>query len=287
MLKSIIYTLFALILVTISFENAKAQHHLPLTANLGHNKSTGKFYEVRGFRMYVEEYGSGKPLLLIHGNGGSIKSFINQVPIFSQSYRVIIADSRAQGQSMDDRDSLSYEMMTDDYETLLKMLKIDSAYVIGWSDGGIIGLQLAIKYPESVKKLIVSGANLVPDTTAINQDVLQLVRPDYQKLLENPHKTAEERNEQKLLRLLMEEPHISTADLHRIECPTLVIGGDHDIIKQRHLMQISENITKSYLWIVPCSGHSVPVVYKDLFNQTVAGFLLRPYKEITGNERFN
>src|SRR5678810_518873 len=113
----------------------------------GKNKDVGKYYDIRGFKMYVEVYGQGKPLLFIHGNGGSINNFTKQIPYFAQNYKVIIADSRAQGKSTDSADSLSYEMMADDYAALLDVMKIDSAYVVGWSDGGINGLLMAIRHP--------------------------------------------------------------------------------------------------------------------------------------------
>lgn len=253
----------------------------------GQNKLVGKYYQIRGFHMYVEEYGNGIPILMIHGNGGSIQSFNHQIPFFSKNFRVIVADSRAQGLSNDLRDTLSYEMMADDYATLLSQMKIDSAHVIGWSDGGIIGMLLAIRNPDKVKKLVISGANLSPDSSAVNDDVLRLVRPDYQKLVENKHKSAAESNSQKLLRLLLEEPHIELDALHRISCPTLVIGGDHDIVKKSHLVLIAEHIPKSYLWIVPGSGHSVPVVFRDVFNVNVSDFLNHNYRVINGDKRFN
>src|SRR5215813_3591741 len=73
----------------------------------GNNKAAGKFYDIRGFKMYCEVYGQGQPLLIIHGNGGSIKNFIYQIPYFSKKYKVIVADSRAQGNSADSGDSLT------------------------------------------------------------------------------------------------------------------------------------------------------------------------------------
>src|SRR4051794_21947346 len=80
------------------------------TVQYGHNKTAGKYYDIRGFKMYAETYGQGEPLLIIHGNGGSINNFIYQIPYFEKKYKVIIADSRAQGNSADNGDSLSYEM---------------------------------------------------------------------------------------------------------------------------------------------------------------------------------
>jgi pimeloyl-ACP methyl ester carboxylesterase len=256
------------------------------TVPYGHNKSVGKYYNLRGFKMYCEVYGQGQPLLIIHGNGGSINNFIYQIPYFSKKYKVIIADSRAQGNSTDTGDSLSYEMMADDYAGLLDAMKIDSADVIGWSDGGINALLLAIRHPGKVKKLASTGANLVPDTTAVPKQIWDMVMPLYETMKTKINKTAEEKNEYKLLRLLVEQPHIPLTDLQKISCPSLIIGGDHDVIKPEHTMLIYENIPKAYLWILPSSGHSTPIVYKDGFNNAVDRFFSTPYRTITGEGRF-
>lgn len=252
----------------------------------GSNKAAGKYYDIRGFKMYAETYGSGNPLLIIHGNGGSISNFVNQIPFFSKKYKVIVADSRAQGNSKDPSDSLSYEMMADDYAALLDQMKIDSAYVIGWSDGGIDGLLLAIRHPEKVKKLAVTGANLWPDTTAVFNDVEQMVLPEYNSAKTMTNKTPQQKAGWKLLRLLIEEPHIPITDLHKISSPTLVIGGDHDVIKPEHTLLIAQNIPNSYLWILPNSGHSTPVVYRDDFNKKVDDFFSKPFRKIEGSRRF-
>jgi pimeloyl-ACP methyl ester carboxylesterase len=252
----------------------------------GNNKAAGKFYNIRGFNMYAETYGSGQPLLIIHGNGGSISNFFNQIPYFSKHYKVIVADSRAQGKSADKGDSLSYEMMADDYAALLEAMKIDSALVIGWSDGGINGLLLAMRHPEKVKKLAVTGANLWPDTTAVFDDVEQMVLPAYTMHKNKETKTKEEKDNWKLIRLLVEEPHIALADLQKIVVPTLVIGGDHDVIKPEHTLLIAQNIPRSYLWILPGSGHSTPLVFKEEFNKKIDDFFSKKYKTIEKQARF-
>ena len=276
------YGLVAFVLFAACKQNTTVQ-----TITYGNNPAAGKFYEIRGMKMYCEVYGEGQPLLFIHGNGGSIASFANNIPYFSKKYKVIIADSRSQGKSADAGDSLTYEMMADDYASLLTELKIDSAHVIGWSDGGINGLLLAMRHPEKVKKMAITGANLQPDTNAVFQEVWDLVSPEYNKLKVNNHKNAEEKNQWKLLRLLTEQPHIPTASLGAITCPTLVIGGDHDVIREEHTMLIYHSIPKSDLWILPNSGHSTPVVYKDLFNATVDSFFTKPYRVIKNEGRFN
>lgn len=255
------------------------------TTQYGKNAKLGRYVKTRGFNMYYETYGKGEPLLIIHGNGGSINNFLYQIPYFAKSYKVILADSRAQGRSKDAGDSLSYEMMADDLNALLDTLHLDSAYVIGWSDGGINGLLLAMRHPEKVKKLAVTGANLWPDTTAVDPFIYNFamkLNDSIQKLAPNP----EIKNQRKLMHLLSYEPHISTAQLSQIKCPVLVIGGDHDVLLPKHTLLIAESIPRSYLWIVPNSGHSTPIYHREEFNKVVGDFFKTPYRKIEGFGRF-
>jgi pimeloyl-ACP methyl ester carboxylesterase len=279
--------LFSCALFAQDFE-AEMKKYIKNTTGIpyGNNKAVGKFYPFRGFKMYAETYGKGQPLLIIHGNGGSISNFTNQIPYFSKKYKVILADSRAQGKSADAGDSLSYEMMADDYAALLDAMKIDSALVIGWSDGGINGLLLSIRHPEKVKKLAVTGANLWPDTTAVFSDVEDIVLPAYTELKNKQQRTDREKTAWKLTRLLVEEPQIPLTALHQIAAPTLVIGGDHDVIKPAHTLLIAQNIQNAYLWILPHSGHSTPLVYTDEFNRKIDDFFVKPYRKIEKEGRF-
>jgi pimeloyl-ACP methyl ester carboxylesterase len=250
----------------------------------GSNKLKGEYYPIRGFQMYCEVYGSGEPLLLIHGNNGSIKAFYKQIPYFSKYYKVIVADSRAQGKSIDRSDTLTYEMMADDYADLLTALKIDSAYVLGWSDGGINALFLAMRHPEKVKKMAITGANLQPDSTAVDDVTLEETRSHYldvkKKFANTSPKTPEEIKEFKLLKLLIEQPHIELTELHKIAAPTLVIGGDHDLILPVHTLQIFQNIPNAYLWILPHSGHSTLIDHADEFNRKTNAFFKTTYKKV-------
>jgi pimeloyl-ACP methyl ester carboxylesterase len=252
----------------------------------GRSESAGQYYNIRGIKMYCEVYGSGEPLLLIHGGGGSINNFVLQIPFFAQRYKVIVADSRSHGRSEDKADSLSYEMMADDYAELISQLGIDSANIIGWSDGGIIGLLLAIRYPEKVKKLIISGANLRPDTSAVSPDIHQRVLKTYNTLKQKKEKSQLDKRVFKYFRLLVEQPDIKQRDLQKVKIPTLVVAGDHDVIQVRHTVDIFSNLQKSYLWIVPNSGHSALVVYSDEFNKKANTFLQTPYRRITDRDRY-
>ncbi|MCB2377605.1 alpha/beta hydrolase [Hymenobacter sp. BT635] len=136
------------------------------TVPYGRNAAAGKYAALRGVKLYYETYGTGPTLLLLHGNGGSSQDFKQTIPYFARRYRVIALDSRAHGQSVDAGDSLSFEMLADDCAALLTQQRLDSAYVLGWSDGGITALVLALRHPGKVKRLAATGANLWPDSTA-------------------------------------------------------------------------------------------------------------------------
>lgn len=252
----------------------------------GNNAAVGKYYSIRGISMYTETYGQGQPLLFIHGNGGSINNFIYQIPYFSKYYKVIAVDSRGHGKSKDDADSLSYEMMADDFSALLDAMKLDSVYVVGWSDGGINAVLLALRHPEKVKKMAITGTNLWPENTAVFQDVIDLITPSVTEIINKKNKSTAERTEAKLGRLLLYEPHIPVKALNNIKAPTLVMGGDNDVIKPEHSLLIHQNIPNSYLWIAPNSGHSAAVVYKDDFNKNVHQFFKTPFRKIESAARF-
>ncbi len=281
---NILKTLFFIIPLNIIVQLSFAQSPFDTTL-FGKNDKVGKYVKTRGFNMYYETYGAGQPLLIIHGNGGSISNFLYQIPYFSKDYKVIIADSRSQGKSVDVSDSLSYEMMTDDLNALLDTLHLDSCYVIGWSDVGINGLLLAMRHPDKVKKLAVTGANLWPDTTAVDPFVYNWAMA-YNDTLKKMPQTPKVKNDRKLAHLLSNEPHITIQQLKKIVCPTLVIGGDHDVLLPKHTLLIATSISKSYLWILPNSGHSTPIFYKNQFNETVGDFFKNPYRKIDGFGRF-
>jgi pimeloyl-ACP methyl ester carboxylesterase len=149
--------------VQASFAQAQKTFKTPY----GNNPAAGKYANVNGIKMYYETYGEGAPMVLVHGNGGSVASMANQIEYFKTKYKIIVADSRAQGKSSDTKARLTYEQITDDWAALLDQLHIDSAYFIGWSDGGIECLLMAIRHPDKVKMMAIMGANLQPDSSAV------------------------------------------------------------------------------------------------------------------------
>ena len=238
----------------------------------GNNPAAGKYYEVRGIKLYTETYGKGKPLLLIHGNGGSISAFKSTIPYFSKKYKVIAVDSRAHGKSTDSRDSLSFEQMADDFAALLDEMHIKSAYVIGWSDGGINALLLAMRHPDKVIKLASTGANLTADSLGIvPKDWAGMVK-QYNSDKDKPRTTAAAKNDWKIFMLDYVQPNIPFSALKAIKCPSLIICGDHDVIPIEHTVKIYQAIPKAYLWVVPNSGHPTLIEHRDDFNKLVDEF---------------
>jgi pimeloyl-ACP methyl ester carboxylesterase len=243
----------------------------------GDNPAAGRYYNIRGIKMYCEVYGKGKPLLMIHGNGGDISAFSKNIPYFSKKYMCIVPDSRAQGKTVDERDSLSFEMMADDFAALLNAMHIDSSYVLGWSDGGINALLLAMRHPEKVKKLASTGANLWPDSTAIAPRDWLGERVEYRSSRHRIFRTVAWRNSQKIFMLDWTQPHIPLLALRKVKCPALIIGGDHDVIVLKHTVDIYQNIPHAYLWIVPNSPHGTLQAHADEFNRQVDKFFTEPF----------
>ncbi len=241
----------------------------------GNNPDAGKYYNIRGIKMYCEIYGQGKPLLMIHGNGGSIASFSKNIPYFSKKYMVIVPDSRAHGKSTDTKDSLSFEMMADDFSALLDTLHVAKTYVIGWSDGGINALLLAMRHPDKVIKLASTGANLTPDSTALIPSLWKDMVKQYNEQKSKVWATAKEKNTWKIFLLDYFQPNIPATALHAIKCPSLIICGDHDLIPVEHTALIYHNIPGAWLWVVPNSGHGTLIEHTDEFNAKVNEFFER------------
>jgi pimeloyl-ACP methyl ester carboxylesterase len=238
----------------------------------GNNPAAGKYYSLRGIRMYCETYGNGTPVLMIHGNGGNLGAFEHNIPYFSGRYRVVAVDSRAQGKSVDMGDSLSFEMMADDCAALLDAMHIDSCHVIGWSDGGIVALLLAMRHPRKVISLAATGANIWPDSTAVIPSGWLEDQKRYEEGKQIAVRSDEEKNKWKIFLLDWQQPNLQLADLHAIRCPALIISGDHDVINLEHTIQIYRNIAGAQLWVLPNSGHATLRQHADLFNESVDRF---------------
>jgi pimeloyl-ACP methyl ester carboxylesterase len=228
-----------------------------------------------GVKLYYEIYGSGEPLLLIHGNGESIASFRAQIEYFRQRYRVIAMDSRDQGRSGDSPGKLTYEEMAHDQAALLDYLQSPPADVLGWSDGAIEALLLGIRHPTNVKKIAAMAANL--DPAGAYPDVLALAKSQLDSIPAKARDTAQGKRALKVGELVLEEPHIHPSSLEKITAPTLILAGDHDLIMDEHTLQIYHHIPNSQLCIFPNATHMIPFDDPELFDATVDRFFRTPF----------
>lgn len=239
--------------------------------SFGNNDSTGKYAIANGIKIYYEEYGQGQPLLLLHGNSESIQSFSLQIPEFSKHYRVITVDTRGQGKSSEDGKTYSYDLFADDMNALLDVLNIDSANILGWSDGGNTGLIMAMKYPKKVKRLVTMGANVFIDNSVVDKWVFKEL---HKQLKEMKYDTSySDRNRVRLINLLLTEPKHNFEELKIISSPVLVLAGQKDVIKENHTRNIAKNIKNSKLIIAPKETHYYPTENSKAFNETVIEFL--------------
>jgi pimeloyl-ACP methyl ester carboxylesterase len=236
----------------------------------GSDPAVGKTFTLDGVKFYYEIYGSGEPLLLIHGNGASIGSFGAQIDYFRRHYRVIAMDSRDQGKSADSTGKLTYEKMADDQAALLDYLKSPPAYVLGWSDGGIEALLLGIRHPASVKKIASMAANL--DPKGAYPEVIAMAKAQMDSIPANVRQTAEGKRQLRVGQLVLDEPHIDAVSLEKIKAPTLILASDHDLIVDEHTLQIYHHIPNSQLCIFPNATHMVPYDDPELFDTTVDRF---------------
>ena len=260
--------------------HALAADNQPETIPYGSNPQASHHADVNGIKMYYETYGSGDPLLVIHGNGQSIASMNFQIAYFARNYQVIVADNRGHGKSGLGTDQLTYIQMSEDYNALLDQLGFAGVNIIGWSDGGILSLLLAIHHPDKVNKMAIMGANLHPGETAIYPWTFELLQPlsdTVDEMISNNDTSDNWALIRQHLDLLMTQPDISVESLHGIKAPVLVMAGDKDIIRTEHSLEIFENLPQAHLAILPGQTHWAPATDPDGFNALVEKFFETPF----------
>lgn len=267
------------VLIAIS-TTSQAQNKPASRVKYGSNKAAGKTFTHDGVKLYYETYGTGKPLLMVHGNGGSIADMTAQIDHFRKRYKVIAMDSRDHGRSADSNEQLTYEEMADDLAALLDHLKVGPVYVLGGSDGGIEALLLGIRHPEKVSKIAAMAANLNPGNDAFLPEVTGLIRTMVDQVPAAERETPACRRSIKVTSMMFDHPNIPLTALNSIKVPTLVLAGDHDLIRDEHTVAIFQHIPNSQLAIFPNATHMI--LYDDpaLFNSTIDRFFNKPFVKI-------
>ena len=218
------------------------------------------YSQVNGIKMYYEIHGQGKPLVLIHGGGSTIgTTFGSVIPMFAKHRKIIAVELQAHGRTSDRDKDLSFEQDADDVATLLKNLKINKADFFGFSNGGTTAIQIAIRHPEIVNKIILGSAlckrNGVPAQfwdfmkQAQLGNMPQQLKEAYLKVAQNPN--GLQIMHDKDVKRMINFKDIPDQQIESIKAPTFIITGDQDVIKPEHALEMHRQIAGSELAIIP------------------------------------
>jgi len=213
---------------------------------------------VKGIELYYDVSGEGPPVILLHGNGQDHTIFRVLIKKLSANYTVYAIDSRDHGKSSKVK-RLDYMSKMEDFAELIHILEIHKPIVYGFSDGGIIGLLLAIYHPDLLSKLIISGANINPD--GVKKFFMILLKITYFFTRSNK------------LKLMITQPDIPEEDLYKIVTPTLVLAGHNDVIKEEHTKLIARSIEGSKLKIIPGESHASYVLHNEKLYGIIKSFI--------------
>nr|WP_308422001.1 alpha/beta hydrolase [Aureimonas endophytica] len=227
------------------------------------------FAQVDGISLFYQVYGQGSPLLLIPGGLSDADVWRKQIPVLAKNHKVIVADSRGQGRSTRDDEPITYELMADDYLALLDTLKVDKVALVGWSDGGIIGLDIALRHPERLTRMFIQAANATPDGALAYAALV--AAGDLPALRHYDDVTQE------IHALWANEPNFTEEDLASITVPTMVAIGEHDeAISLEHTIFLADTIPGAKLTILPNVGHSAPIEDPAGYAKAVLDFVDDP-----------
>jgi pimeloyl-ACP methyl ester carboxylesterase len=256
------------------------------TKKVEYGSNSGKYITVKNHKIYVEEYGKGTPLLLLSGGGlnRSIKDFEKCIPELAKHYRVIVPDTPGQGRS-EQTDSLSYALLTDFMSGLIDAMKLDSTYVMGWSDGGIVSIMLADKRADKVRKIIAVGANngtrgfVLPDDFPL--DSVKLPTVDqwanfHKKDIEWYNTLLPKKDWRKMAYYLnvmwYGKEYFSPKVYDNINIPVMIVVGDRDDISTEHALEMHKLIKNSQLCVFPNTTHDIFKERPEVMNNLAIEF---------------
>ena len=221
-------------------------------------------------KLAYTEAGEGTPLVLLHGNGESKEYFAGQMEAFAARYHVYAVDTRGHGQSPRGEAPFTLTQFACDLEQFRIAHGIETMHLLGFSDGGNIAMLYALAHPERVEKLILNGANL--DPSGVKRSVQWPVELGYRIASWFDGRNPKARANAEMLGLMVNEPHISAADLAKLTMPALVIAGTKDMIRDDHTRAIAAALPDGALAIL-LGDHFVAAKNPEAFNRTVLDFL--------------
>ena len=214
--------------------------------------------QVNNVRLYYEEYGSGQPIILLHGNQETHEIFDKLINKLKDNYKVYAIDSRCHGKSENPKEII-YNLMCDDIIDFIKVLNIEKPILYGFSDGGIIGLLIAIKETNLLSNLIISGANITPDVFTFFDNLITKLFYFFTR--------------SKYIKMMLDEPNIPLEDLHKITIPVHVLAGEKDVIKYEHTKLIADNISNSTIEIIKGEKHGSYIIHSNKIYEIIKKYI--------------
>lgn len=214
--------------------------------------------KVNNININYEEYGEGMPIILLHGNGENYTIFDKLIEKLKDNYKIYAIDSRCHGKS-ENTENISYDLMAEDVISFIKEKNIERPILYGFSDGGIVGLLIAIKNPKLLSNLIISGANLTPDATTKLDIIFTKIMYFFTR--------------NKLIKMMIDEPNITINQLKNIMIPVHVIAGEKDVVRLEHTKLIANSINNGTLEIVQGESHGSYIVHNEKIYDVIKKYL--------------
>jgi len=245
----------------------------------------GEYVDVSGLKTWYETAGEGDPLVLMHGGLCTNDTWAAQMPAFGERFKVIAPERRAHGHTPDVEGPLNYSDMATDTIGFIETVVKQPAHLVGWSDGGIVGLLVAIARPDLVRKLVAISANSKPAAVAgvPESHEMEGVDPDdpSMEMFRSLYAASSPDGPEHwpvVLKKFFEmvgsaQPDIRPDELAGIEAPTLVVSGDDDMVTLEHTVELYRAIQGSELAVVPGTSHALVFEKPDLLNRIVLDFL--------------
>ncbi len=243
------------------------------------------YAKIDSVKLFYEITGQGEPLLLLHGGLGGSEHFKKILPGLTGSFKVITVDRRGHGRSHDNGEPYSYAGMADEMNAFLDHLQIDSANILGFSDGGVVGYHLAATYPQKVRKLVAVGANFrvdgLTEETAewtrnrLNPEDLRKDIPEIEQeyIASNPQPENYPAFIERSVALWLGDPYLTEEQMMAIQAPVLFVVGDRDAIRIEHVLEMRALVAKPQVCVLPDASHFVLTEKPELLLPFLMDFL--------------
>ncbi len=255
--------------------------------DFGNNPSRGHYLAMKdGTKIYYEIYGSGKPIVLLHGGlYGDISEYGQLIPQLSKHFEVVAIETRGHAKSEIGHQPYTYTLLAEDAYAIIKHLTKDSVIVVGFSVGSMIGITLTLNHPEIVRKLVFASGQLasnlnspasIEEIKKMTGETMEKQDPDFvrerKKLMPEPQRWNDFIEYFKHAMVI--ETVFKPAQLEKVKCPVLIIGGDRDGIRTEDMVATFRLLPNSSLAIIPNSGHLVFAKRPDLMEAIILPFSL-------------